>query len=112
MARFNAGIDEYLQKVERRKKAGEPLTAREEQIWKGRAEIEFGRKLILEGLVERYPGILNGKGEEGVMDDFIEYLHGRFDLTEERIGEQVHRLVAAGCLHTKAIGRKTGIAWT
>ena len=62
---FNAEILEYVEEIGRRKKAGELLTSREEEIWKGRSDGEFGRKLILEGLVEHYPGTLNGKGKRG-----------------------------------------------
>ena len=76
---FNAEILAYVERIGRRKKAGERLTAREEEIWKGRSDGEFGRKLILDGLVDRYPGTLNGMGKEGVIEDFIEYLQSRID---------------------------------
>lgn len=109
---FNAEILAYVEKIDRRKKAGELLTSREEEIWKGRSDGEFGRELILEGLVEHYPGTLNGKGEEGIIDDFIEYLRGRCDLPGEQIGEQVHRLMGARCLEVKAVDSRTGIVWT
>ena len=108
---FNAEILAYVEEIGRRKKAGELLTSREEEIWKGRSDGEFGRKLILEGLVEHYPGTLNGTGEEGIIDDFIEYLRGRFDLPGEQIGEQVHRLMGARCLEVKAVDSRTGIVW-
>jgi hypothetical protein len=109
---FNAGIVEFVERIHLRKAAGEPLTFREEGILKGQADAEFGRKLILEGLVEHFPGTLNGTGEEGVVDDFVEYLRSRFDLPGEQIGEQVHRLMEARCLEVKAVDPRTGIVWT
>jgi radical SAM superfamily enzyme YgiQ (UPF0313 family) len=108
---FNSGILEYLDRIGQRKSAGEALTAREEQIWQGRCNAEFGRSLILQGLVESYPGTRNGTGRQGAVDDFIEYLCGRLDLPRERIGEQVRRLLAAGCLKTEGADPGTRILW-
>ena len=110
--RVNAEILEYVERIGRRQQAGEPLTPREQEVWKGRLASELGRKLILDGLVEHYPGTLNGTGEEGVIEDFIEYLQSRIDFPREQIGEQVNRLMEARCLKVKAVDPRTGIVWT
>ncbi len=110
--KFNADILSYVEEIDSRKKDGETLNAREEQIWRGRSDAEFGRKLIVESLVERYPGTLNGAGENGIIEDFVAYLNSRLDLPRERIGEQVHRLMEGGCLKVTREARKTGIVWT
>ena len=111
VAGFNAGIDEFIERIRLRKEAGEPLTFREKAILKGQSDAEFSRRLILEGLVEHYPGTLNGTGEEGVINDFTEYLRSRFDLPGEQIREQVQRLREARCLEVKAVDPGTGIVW-
>jgi len=87
------------------------LTAQEEHIWKGNENAEFSRRLILGSLVEQYPGILNGAGEEGVLGDFVEYLSSRIGFSTERTREQVQRLVAAGCLAPAVVNERTRIVW-
>ena len=73
---------------------------------------EFGRRLILDSLVESYPGIGNGAGEEGVVPDFVEYLSGRVDFSRDQIGGQVHRLLSMGCLEARAGNPGGRIVWT
>lgn len=109
---FNAGILEYVEQIGLRKQAGEVLSSREEAIWKGRMNAEFGRKLIVGGLVESYPGTRNGAGEEEGIHDFVEYLSTRIDFPRDQIGEQAHRLLSMHCLEIKAVNPKTRIVWT
>ena len=109
---FNDGILVYVEGIGLRKQAGEPLSPREEEIWKGRMNAEFGRRLILDSLVESYPGIGNGAGEEGVVPDFVEYLSGRVDFSRDQIGGQVHRLLSMGCLEARAGNPGGRIVWT
>jgi anaerobic magnesium-protoporphyrin IX monomethyl ester cyclase len=109
---FNEEIFQFVERIRLKKEAGEPLTFREEGILKGQSDAQFGRNLILHGLVEHYPGTLNGMGREDVIEDFIEYLHSRIDSPREQIGEQVHRLMEAHCLEVKAVDPGTGIVWT
>lgn len=109
---FNAGILAYVEGIGQRNRAGEPLSPREEGIWQGRVNAEFGRRLILDSLVESYPGTGNGAGREEVVRDFVEYLSGRVDLTRDQIGGHVHRLLSLGCLEERAENPGTRIVWT
>jgi len=109
---FNAGIFEYLDDISAKKAAGEPLSPRDEGIWEGRRNFEFGRDLILGGLVERYPGMANGAGDNGVLDDFVEYLSHGMGWPREQIGRQVQRLMNMRCLEEKVVNPRTTIAWT
>ena len=109
---FNAGILEYVEQIGLRKQAGERLSPREEEVWKGRMNAEFGRKLIVGGFVESYPGTVNGTGEEERVRDFVEYLSRLMHYPREQIREQVHRLFSMGCLEANAVNPKTRIVWT
>jgi radical SAM superfamily enzyme YgiQ (UPF0313 family) len=112
VAEFNAVIHEYEIGIGLRKQAGELLSPREEGIWQGKVNAEFGRSLILDGLVESYNGRGTGAGAEGVVRDFVDYLLGRVDLTRDQIGDQVHRLLSMGCLEVRTENPGGRIVWT
>lgn len=108
---FNATILGYLERLDRRKDAGEPLTPWEEAVWKGRFTQAFNRGMILGGLLDAYPGLGNGAGPERVVDDFVAYLAGRVDHPRERIRDQVERLLSLGCLEARTSESGTRLAW-
>jgi len=108
---FNTTIFGYMERLDRRKLAGEALTPWENAVWNGRFTQAFNRSMILAGLVDRYPGLRNGAGRERVVEDFVEYLTASLGHPRETVREQVERLLALHCIQERKSDSGTRLEW-
>jgi len=108
---FNREILDAVDEIEARKAAGGTLSDWEEWVCRGRFVSAFNRSLILERMVEGYPGVVNGAGYGRLRDDFVDYLAGRMGRPGEAVREQVDRLLALRCLQERVSEAGTRLDW-
>ncbi|TAL33251.1 MAG: B12-binding domain-containing radical SAM protein [Spirochaetes bacterium] len=109
---FNSSIHRYVADIAPRKAKGETLTDRDEEILRSIETFVFNRKIILEELVEAYPGVTNGASRDEVMKNFTEYLNAKTGSTKEFIGGELGRLVRLGCLDVQSVPTGSTVRWS
>jgi len=108
---FNRGILSGLDQIEEKKARGDALSDWEEWVCKGRQNSAFNRSLILERMLESYPGTVNGAGNGLVREDFVDYLASRIGHSRETVREQVERLLSMRCLEERSSQDETRFDW-
>ena len=108
---FNQGIVQYIESIEPRKAAGEVLSTADENILKGVRSFRFNRRLILDQLIEQYPGISNGGDRDAILIDFADYLRRCFSLGLDEVNEQLQRLINLRCVTLQADSNGTRVRW-
>lgn len=109
---FNAELNVYIKNLSQRKKNGEILKEYDENVLKGIESFLFSYSLVIDELVEKYPGVQNGAGRDGVVKDFISYLKSNMNMPPEQIERQLDRLFAKNCIAINKTGSTTGLAWS
>ncbi len=110
--KFNDDIVAYINEIEPRNSRGEALSPEDERILRGVRSFRFNRRLILDELIEHYPGITNGSDRDAILIDFADYLEKSFAVERSEVNEQMQRLINLRCITLCNDARGTRVCWT
>ncbi|MGB4270035.1 MAG: hypothetical protein WBK20_12765 [Spirochaetota bacterium] len=111
MDRFNGSIKAYILSLGEKQKQGQKLSQNEQELISNIRSFEIVRDMILERLVEEFPGIENGVPVD-VKKEFVEYLLNKTKFSKEEITSQVERLVQLQCIDFVYSNNKIYPVWT
>jgi anaerobic magnesium-protoporphyrin IX monomethyl ester cyclase len=106
------GITEYIDELEPRKARGEILSESDERALQGVRAFRFNRALILDEMIERYPGIADGGRRDVVLPDLVDYLERSIAIGRDEINDQLQRLVNLKCIVLCDDARGARVRWT
>lgn len=110
VADFNKGIENYLLGLETRYANHEKLSDYDELLVKGFRSALFAIKLMMNELIEQYPGMHTGD-IPALATDLSRYLGERTDFSADYIAEEVRRLFELRCIAPTSRGAVTALAW-
>ncbi|HSV95612.1 MAG TPA: radical SAM protein [Spirochaetota bacterium] len=106
------GITDYIDDLEPRKARGDVLSEADERALRGVRAFRFNRTLILDELIERYPGITNCAQRDTILLDFADYLERLFGYSRDEINDQLQRLINLKCIDLCNDARGSSVCWT
>ncbi len=95
--RFNGSIKAYILSLGEKQKQGIMLTDKEKELIDNIRSFEIVRDMILDRLIEEFPGIENGVPVD-VKKEFVDYLVSKTKFSKEEITTQVERLIQLQCI--------------
>ncbi|MCX8124383.1 MAG: B12-binding domain-containing radical SAM protein [Spirochaetes bacterium] len=95
--RFNGSIKAYILSLGEKLKQCQTLTDKEQELISNIRSFEIVRDMILDRLVEDYPGVENGVPVDA-KKEFVEYLLQKTKFPKEEIINEVERLINLRCI--------------
>ncbi|GAB4221086.1 MAG: hypothetical protein Kow00102_13610 [Spirochaetota bacterium] len=109
--RFNGSIKTYILSLGEKQNHGQKLSHNEQELISNIRSFEIVRDMILDRLIEEFPGIENGVPVD-VKKEFVEYLSQKTKFSKEELQNQVERLVELQCIDFKYRNNKIYPVWT
>jgi len=109
--RFNGSIKAYILSLGEKQNHGQKLSHSEQELISNIRSFEIVRDMILDRLIEEFPGIENGVPVD-VKKEFVEYLSQKTKFSKEELQNQVERLVELQCIDFEYRNNKIYPVWT
>ncbi|MDY7034276.1 MAG: radical SAM protein [Thermodesulfobacteriota bacterium] len=109
---FTADIDAQISILEEKKKQSLPMSEKHIDFIENRNNFHFTRDLILNRLVEKYPGLHNGEEINEVINDFAFFIENNIDFPLEEVMRNLTRLFAQDCLKVERSAEESRVRWS
>jgi len=109
--KFNSDIEQAISNKESKRDPNKPLSKEDIDFIETQEIFHFSKELVLTELVEKYPGLQNGRDPNATIDDFLLFLEKNTNFTKEEAKGKLKRLLSLNCLKIEDTEGKMSIAW-